>query len=129
MIPSHIERQVKRILGAGAEIDGPLPDEIYKLIEIFVATVRHFSTEEPTTRDIAMMLTLLAYQSKGQARWSVGTVLNHTTRQEQVSFYRRGFGGFHLVQSPCSGLIWASEEELEDIPVEKPAQKVKSAAA
>lgn len=136
VLPSHILKSLKRILGAGGEITEEVPPEFLNLVAIYIATMRQVSMEEPTIKDLSLLLTLLVNQAP-KGKYEQGTKLYHAQRCEWVKFHQGGPCGFSIVQSPSGGMIWSQTSHLStDIPqpakIEqeaKPQQKKQTAAA
>ena len=116
VLPSHILKSLKRILGAGGEITDPVPPELLNLVAVYIATMRQVSLEEPTIKDLALLLTLLVNQAP-KGKFEKDTKLYHSERSEWVRFHQGGPCGFSIVQSPTGGMIWAQTSHLSiDIP-------------
>ena len=111
MIPSHVAKQIKLILGAGSEAGVDIPLALETLVGAYIAAMRYVSHEDVTGKELAMMMTLLASTSD-PGPYGYGDVLFHSDRNEDVKFYRDGFSGYSIVDSPSSGLIWVREVDL-----------------
>lgn len=125
VLPSHILKSIKRILGAGGEITDPVPPELLNLVSVYIATMRQVSMEEPTIKDLALLLTLLVNQAP-KGKYEKDTKLWHSERSEWVRFHQGGPCGFSIVTSPSGGLIWSQTSHLSiDVPQPKKAEEEK----
>ena len=111
VLPSHVLKSLKRILGAGGEITDPVPPELLNLVAIYISTMRQVSMEEPTIKDLALLMTLLVNQSP-KGKYEKETKLYHSERLEWVRFHQGGPCGFSIVMSPTGGMIWAQTSHL-----------------